>query len=70
MGDMADWVNDNGEIENLLYGPGGSIACRYCGTSGLHWENIGTKLHPIWRLFDDQCVIHSCLNKKTTENIK
>ena len=59
MGEMADWVNDNGEIEELLYGYGGTKSCRCCGKDGLHWVNSGTRRNTRW-LLADSLGIHQC----------
>jgi hypothetical protein len=64
MGDMADWTNDNGSIEYMLYGPGGLKSCRYCGEHGLHWVNIGTPRNPVWRLVKES-IIHICFKNET-----
>lgn len=55
MGDMADWIIDNG-IDELIYDNGGFVSCKYCNEDYLHWENIDGK----WRLANEKCVIHKC----------
>ncbi len=59
MGDMADWINDNGMLDELLYGSGGTKSCKYCGKGDLSWSNIGSRNHPIWRLCDGN-LVHNC----------
>ena len=60
MGDMADWTLENELFDDGLYEHGGMKTCRYCNANGLHWENFGTKRHPIWRLCDTNCAKHNC----------
>jgi hypothetical protein len=57
MGDMADWANDNGEIEKLLYGYGGEKSCYYCGQDNLHWIRMDSGK---WRLAEEDGCVHSC----------
>ena len=61
---MADWTNENGEINNILYGSRGTKTCWYCKENDLHWENIGTKENQIWRLCNELGEPHQCKKKK------
>jgi hypothetical protein len=55
MGDIADWVTDNGELDYLENG----VTCRYCKEDGFWWVNVGTKRKPVWRLSDGEN-LHQC----------
>jgi hypothetical protein len=55
MGDMSDMVNDG--IPEPLYDYGGTLSCRYCGQSGLHWEQT---IHGKWWLADSNFEFHQC----------
>ena len=62
MGDMADWIIENGlcDDEEPLYDYGGAKACRNCGEGGLHWENLGTRGLPQWVLCKESGQMHDC----------
>lgn len=38
MGEMADWLAENADLEDLQDGPTQGITCRHCGTTGLLWH--------------------------------
>jgi len=70
MGDMADWVNDNGMIEDVLYGYEGTLKCKYCGKEGLSWYNLGSRGKPNWRLQEEDGTIHECENYKAGDKLR
>ena len=61
MGDMADWVNDNG-FWAILTGEDQEeptpVKCRNCNEDNLHWETSPDDGK--WRLYDSTCKIHKC----------
>lgn len=63
MGEMADWINENGEWDELLNGRESNPlphTCKYCGLEGCYWCNIGTENSPKWRLIEPNGQIHTC----------
>lgn len=66
MGEMADFVNDCSDIDQL-YDYGGVLSCRYCNKTDLHWVNLGTYRHPCYRLADDSNIVHTCKKYKPTK---
>lgn len=36
------------------------VICKYCGENGLYWINLGTEDDAMWRLEDEDGVIHHC----------
>jgi len=61
MGDMADYLTEQGEIEQLDgddYYEG--ERCRYCGLSGFTWYHTRDG----WRLFDEDNEVHLCRDKQ------
>lgn len=64
MGDMADWIIENGELD-VLYDEGDEMACSYCGQCGLKWAMIAGRPRsilnpPVYRLVDENGKVHSC----------
>jgi 3-methyladenine DNA glycosylase Tag len=66
MGDMTDWIIENGMMFDEEYEREfdddfsiGKI-CKYCGKSGLQWKQINNK----WRLYDLDNNLHCCLLKE------
>ena len=66
MGDMADWIIENG-IDDCVYDLDlhdgfemRSKRCKYCGKDGFVWINQGTKKSPRWRLMTKTGKLHSC----------
>jgi hypothetical protein len=70
MGDPwnTHWDDPYADDPDGLYMFGGLLQCRYCKAGELHWENIGSKRHPIWRLHDQHNRQHSCLKPKLEGN--
>jgi hypothetical protein len=61
MGEMADWINDNGFFAMLMgediLEPS-LVMCRNCGEGNLHWD-ISPDNNK-WRLYDRNCKLHNC----------
>ena len=55
MGDIADWLIEQGM--DSLYEYGGTISCRCCGAKDLHWARFENGR---WLLVDDECKLHEC----------
>jgi hypothetical protein len=67
MGDMADFIIENGILSQFYEDPDpreGTTTCKYCSEDILVWGNIGSKKKPIWRLHNEDGTLHSCKHKE------
>ena len=55
MGDMADFINDDGWDSQDGYEPA-MVSCRYCKRDGFYWMEFETG----WRLATSTGKVHSC----------
>jgi len=66
MGDMADWIIENADLD-VLYEYQGPKICRFCGAGNLEWANDTENRS--WRLFDvDTGLIHICPKNPAPEH--
>lgn len=61
MGDMADWINDNSELD-YLYEDRQKV-CKFCGKGGLWWSQVEDKK---WRLFGEDG-LHTCKDYRVND---